>query len=224
MQAKSSTQTAVSVWSSHPLVAQFLTSVVAVTVTQDSGTRVPNSFAELRPIEDGELLVLDGCCDDDWPKVALQWQKMGGRVVVLLSAAAGSPGAQLRALFLGVKGVVVISGRWREEIPPAVATVIEGGLWIRQDVMSQYIERLSSQRKNCPRGTDTHGQLTAREEQILSLLLRSYSNKEIANVLEIGERTAKYHVSNILQKCEVSNRRELLEIMIRAKRTKPSAA
>jgi DNA-binding NarL/FixJ family response regulator len=224
MEPTCNAQPALSVWSSHPMVAQFLRSVVAATVTPGLELKTPNSITELQPTDDGELLVLDGCCDDDWPKVALRWQNMSGKVLVLLSAMAGSPAAQLRALFLGVKGVIVISGQWHDEVSQAVATVMRGSLWISNEAMSQYIERTSSRRTSCPRETDLRDKLTAREEQILSLLLRSYSNKEIANSLEIGERTAKYHVSNILQKWEVSSRKELFQIMIQAKRKKPSAA
>jgi DNA-binding NarL/FixJ family response regulator len=223
MEAKCNAQPAVSVWSSHPLVAQLLRSAVAATVTPDLELKTPNSIAELQPTDDGELLVLDGCCDDDWPKVALRWQNMSGKVLVLLSAMAETPAAQLHALFLGVKGVIVVSGQWHEEVSQAVATVMRGSLWISNEAMGRYIEQTSSRRTGCLRERDSRDKLTAREEQILSLLLKSYSNKEIADVLEIGERTAKYHVSTILRKWEVSSRKELFQITIQEKK-KPSAA
>lgn len=51
--------------------------------------------------------------------------------------------------------------------------------------------------------------LTEREEQILTLLLRRYTNEEIAQELMLAGQTVKNHVSNILHKVGIRNRREL---------------
>jgi DNA-binding CsgD family transcriptional regulator len=50
--------------------------------------------------------------------------------------------------------------------------------------------------------------LTDRELEILVLVGRAYSNKEIAGELVISERTARTHVSNILRKLGLSSRTE----------------
>jgi DNA-binding NarL/FixJ family response regulator len=52
--------------------------------------------------------------------------------------------------------------------------------------------------------------LTPRQEQVLRLVLRGHRNKEIANILHIGERTVKYHVTDVLKAFGVANRVELL--------------
>jgi|HubBroStandDraft_6_1064221.scaffolds.fasta_scaffold21648_8 LuxR family transcriptional regulator of spore coat protein len=52
--------------------------------------------------------------------------------------------------------------------------------------------------------------LTRRERQVYQLLLRGQTNKEISNALGITERTARFHVSNILHKFGVANRIEIL--------------
>ena len=51
-------------------------------------------------------------------------------------------------------------------------------------------------------------QLTAREREILALVGRARSNKQIALELTISERTARTHVSNILRKLDLSSRTE----------------
>jgi DNA-binding NarL/FixJ family response regulator len=51
--------------------------------------------------------------------------------------------------------------------------------------------------------------LTAREGQVLQLLMRRSTNKEISGVLGISERTVKFHVSNILSKLQLEDRRGL---------------
>ncbi len=48
--------------------------------------------------------------------------------------------------------------------------------------------------------------LTERETEILRLLATGRSNKEIANGLQIGEKTVKTHVSNILAKLGLQSR------------------
>ncbi len=48
--------------------------------------------------------------------------------------------------------------------------------------------------------------LTAREHEVLVLLAEGLSNREIARRLSISERTARTHVSNILDKLGVRSR------------------
>jgi LuxR family transcriptional regulator, maltose regulon positive regulatory protein len=56
--------------------------------------------------------------------------------------------------------------------------------------------------------------LTAQEMRILNLLVAGKSNQEIADELVISVGTAKWHVHNILQKLDVSNRSQ---VIVRAK-------
>jgi DNA-binding NarL/FixJ family response regulator len=51
--------------------------------------------------------------------------------------------------------------------------------------------------------------LTAREHDVLRLIARGYTYKEIATRLTIGSRTVETHVSAVLRKLQLSNRREL---------------
>ncbi len=51
-----------------------------------------------------------------------------------------------------------------------------------------------------------HEPLTEREREVLRLVARGHSNKEIAALLDITERTARTHVSNILGKLDLASR------------------
>lgn len=51
--------------------------------------------------------------------------------------------------------------------------------------------------------------LTKREQEILTLVAKGWSNKEIASQLTISEYTVKNHLKNIMQKLHLSNRVQL---------------
>lgn len=51
--------------------------------------------------------------------------------------------------------------------------------------------------------------LSPREQEVFALILKRYTNSEIARELSISRQTAKNHVSHILKKCNVSSRMEL---------------
>ncbi|PXY20797.1 response regulator [Prauserella muralis] len=57
--------------------------------------------------------------------------------------------------------------------------------------------------------------LTARERDILKLVARGHSNREIANQLTISERTARTHVSNVLAKLSLASRTQAALLAIR---------
>ncbi len=52
-------------------------------------------------------------------------------------------------------------------------------------------------------------QLTPRERQVLRLIARGYSYKDIASELEISTKTVESHVSSVLRKLQLSNRHQL---------------
>jgi DNA-binding NarL/FixJ family response regulator len=66
-----------------------------------------------------------------------------------------------------------------------------------------------------PAGGTMHGadaeldSLTQREREVLRLIARGYAYKEIAGELVISVRTVESHVSSVLRKLQLSNRREL---------------
>ena len=51
--------------------------------------------------------------------------------------------------------------------------------------------------------------LTTREQEVMRLIARGYSYKEIASRLHLSVKTIETHVSNVLRKLQLSNRNEL---------------
>lgn len=52
--------------------------------------------------------------------------------------------------------------------------------------------------------------LTPKERQVLELLARNLSNKEIGRAMQVGETTVKWHVKNLLAKLDAGTRKEVV--------------
>jgi DNA-binding CsgD family transcriptional regulator len=66
------------------------------------------------------------------------------------------------------------------------------------------------------------GGLTAREREIAGLIAEGKINREIAEVLVLGERTVETHISNILAKLGFSSRRQVATWVLAKELVKPS--
>ncbi len=109
----------------------------------------------------------------------------------------------MRWIPFGIWGLVAFD-RYERELPEAVRVVASGHLWFpgRSIVRWMRIDRTGL----APYGATP---LTEREREVLDLLVRGLSNKEIGGVLRITERTAKFHVHNLLGKLHVQSRRDI---------------
>lgn len=110
----------------------------------------------------------------------------------------------LRWLFRGAWGLVEYD-RYEEELPRAARHVAGGQLWFPAPVVRRWMHVETARRTSSGRLP-----LTPREHEVMEFLLRRFSNKEIADILGISERTVKYHVTNILNKLQLTSRAELL--------------
>jgi DNA-binding NarL/FixJ family response regulator len=111
----------------------------------------------------------------------------------------------MRLIRLGFHGFVEHSTA-ADLLADAIRAVAAGRLWISDDVMHMYVNATTEA------GHSHIGKSqfpTPRESEVLELVRRRLSNKEIATMLEVSESTVKYHLSNILEKFRVGSRREL---------------
>jgi len=85
------------------------------------------------------------------------------------------------------------------ELAMAIQKVYEGGIYFQESVLKD-LELLSSQKKP---STAIH--ITNREKQLIGLIEKNYSDKEIAEILHISLHTVETHRKNILRKTGTSN-------------------
>ena len=62
-----------------------------------------------------------------------------------------------------------------------------------------------------------HSLLTKREKQIFTLLIQSYTTKDIAEKLYISEKTVRNHISNVIQKLGVESRIQAVSELMKMK-------
>jgi DNA-binding NarL/FixJ family response regulator len=88
-----------------------------------------------------------------------------------------------------------------QELARAVRMAADGETLIDPTVASRLVEVLADA-SDAPRPE----QLTPREQEVLELIGRGYSNKRIALELGVAEKTVKNHVSHVLSKLGVADR------------------
>ncbi|HUJ20985.1 MAG TPA: LuxR C-terminal-related transcriptional regulator, partial [Bryobacteraceae bacterium] len=110
-------------------------------------------------------------------------------------------------LRLGLSGLVQASANLDADLASAVTAIQAGCIWVPESALLEHARRVQSliDGQLAP-----HTVLSAREAQVLDSVTWGRSNKEIAGILVITERTVKFHVSNILSKLGLERRTELV--------------
>ncbi len=196
----------------NPIVASVLTQILS----QDSKLAGLLSHPPIEHfdalMEKGQayLFVFDGWNLHEQPTELTRLLRVrcpGSKFLALAPAETCSNAEMLRLLYAGIDGVVRVSGNWQEEILDAVRGIMDGNLWFPRPTIAEYVRNTNLLLDKRVRRDLS---LTARETEVLELMVRRFSNKEIAGALGIVERTVKYHVSNVLSKLRAENRRTLL--------------
>jgi two-component system, NarL family, response regulator len=98
-----------------------------------------------------------------------------------------------RALEAGAQAYI-LKGMSHNELVNAIRLVHSGLKYIPASVSKSLAER------------PPHSELSARELEVLELIVKGHSNREIGEALGISEATVKWHVNIILSRLNVSDR------------------
>jgi DNA-binding CsgD family transcriptional regulator len=130
------------------------------------------------------------------------WQPHANELIALADdwSAAGDPArafGHARAAIAALKQEIALLARPSPSLVPlrsagAAPPVDEGGLWHPAFP---------------PSPSTAAAQFTPKELQVLRLLARSYTNKEIAISLEVSDQTVKWHLKQVFAKLEVGTRK-----------------
>jgi DNA-binding NarL/FixJ family response regulator len=140
-------------------------------------------------------------------------QKLSPTTRILVATRAFDADEELSLLRIGAMGC------FRKDIDPAllnrVVTVVrDGGLWITRSLIPGLIEEIRDRHgdrvKEAPARKNLHLHLlTRREQEVATLVGSGASNKQIARLLNISDRTVKAHLTTTFQKLGITDRLRL---------------
>jgi DNA-binding NarL/FixJ family response regulator len=181
-----------------------------VVATAANGTEALNRVPAARP----DVVVLDlQIPAPTGVEVTAELVRADDTVRVLILSASGEQSDVLEAVKAGATGYLVKSAS-REELIAAVRRVAQGDTVFTAGlaglVLGEY-RRLSDTRRSADPQTP---QLTDRETEVLRLVAKGLSYKQIAERLVLSHRTVQNHVQNTLRKLQMHNRVQLARYAI----------
>jgi DNA-binding NarL/FixJ family response regulator len=158
--------------------------------------------------------------DSQWPQMlAFALQTRGDTRVVLLSAAP-NPAEGVAALNSGALGYTHTYAL--PEVLREVATVVaHGGLWTGPELLKRLVAKTFDALSVLPlaaaptsaravEAAKAWANLSARELQVAQAVAEGRSNKEVADLLSISERTVKAHLGSVFEKLGIRDRLQLV--------------
>jgi DNA-binding NarL/FixJ family response regulator len=183
----------------------------------------------LRLIEqnaDLDLVVIDlNLPDRDGFSLIAELRRRHPLLPIVVLSALDDPANVMKALDLGALGFIPKNGR-REIMLSALQMVLAGGMYIPPEALSRRepvplpsaLSRPAAHRRvTFP--DDLH--LSERQAEVLTLMMRGKSNKEICRALSLAEPTVKYHVTAILKALKATNRTEAVMAVVGLGRESP---
>ncbi|PAE22542.1 DNA-binding response regulator [Bacillus sp. 7504-2] len=117
-----------------------------------------------------------------------------------------------RAIQAGASGCILKSAP-HEELIQAIKSVSNGDAYLHPSATKRLMEEyLSSTREE---DGDLIHLLSDREREVLTLIAKGYSNKEIGEKLAISVKTVETHKGNIMEKLHMKTRPELVAFALK---------
>jgi DNA-binding NarL/FixJ family response regulator len=160
----------------------------------------------------GDLAVLmlearDG--GDAMPEIVARLRRDRPQLRIIVVGEGLDPHLVETVIGAGAKGYLAETAS-EVEIRMALEVVLDGSVWAPRKVLAKLLEGSGAAVAAAAPGSNTIEQrMTAREREVLALLMEGRSNRAIAESLGIDEATVKAHLGRMLRKTGAHNRVEL---------------
>lgn len=145
-------------------------------------------------------------------KVVREVSKLYDSVKTMVLSMHDSKEYVLEAIDAGADGYL-LKGSTKQEFIKALRSVADGGKYFSGDISEILVNRMTNKApSNTKNDIEHHNELsnlTDREKQILDLILKGNTNKEVASLLGVSVRTTEVHRFNLMKKMKVKNLMEL---------------
>jgi two-component system, NarL family, response regulator DevR len=167
------------------------------------------------PVLDPQLILMDVRMDKmNGIEACREIKSQYPDVRILMITSYTDDDAVISSILAGASGYL-LKHVSRADLLRSIRLVATGHSLIDTNTAKQAMERL----------TQIPGhELTEREREVLTLVARGYTNKQIADTLFITEKTARNHVSHILDKLGLSRRSEAAAFAVEHKLVPPRDA
>jgi DNA-binding NarL/FixJ family response regulator len=156
-----------------------------------------------------DVLVLDLLMPGmDGLEVARELRNSGKSPKIVLLTAQLHEDQLIEALRLGVRGFV-LKEMATKLLVECLRMVHAGGQWLEKDSASRAMDKLVRREA---RSREMAQILTPREIDVVRMVAKGLSNKEIGGQLFIAEGTVKIHLHNIYEKLGIARRAELARV------------
>lgn len=125
--------------------------------------------------------------------------------VILFDTCCGEENIISSVLKKGVKGII-LGNSSLPLLKKAIRVVAGGDVWMDKETVKNLVTGVNEIKGN---GLSS---LSTREREIVSLISKGYTNKEIGQHLFISESTVKSHLYNMFRKLDVQNRPQLIAL------------
>jgi DNA-binding NarL/FixJ family response regulator len=163
----------------------------------------PCSVADIATKESVDLVLLGNDRNRDCAEVLTELKVIRPDLRILVVGNGIDDKTSLKILTCGAKGYLNESSP-ADEFARAIRLVHEGHVWAPRRVLAEFVDRTQARRTSTK--LSNRGTLTAREKQVLEMLVTGCSNKEIGTSLGIEVRTVKAHIAKMMRKVGVANR------------------
>lgn len=183
----------------HPLIRKGISSVLSFEDNVEKILEASNQeeAIELLQTDEFTLAIVDlNLGKQDGLEIVSKARKLGIKTKFLILTSSVRKEDFFRAKKIGVDGYI-LKEAFAEDIIYAIHVVLRGKQYIDPEII-RYQTTSSSD--------SSLDELTPRENDVLMVLSKGYSNYEIGEELFISENTVKKHVSNILLKLELNHR------------------
>jgi two-component system nitrate/nitrite response regulator NarL len=137
--------------------------------------------------------------------------EVASRARVLILTYARDPEIHLRAMQIGVMGLV-LKEEPTEILVEAIQKVHAGEVWFARSMMPGLLGQVFRKRTTAQTNPEAAkiATLTDREREVVALIGEGLKNKQLAERLFISETTVRHHLTSIFDKLGVSDRLELV--------------
>jgi DNA-binding NarL/FixJ family response regulator len=191
----------------HALIRDALRGIVKelapdAAVLEAADSRQAMHLVKANP--DLHLILLDlNLPDRDGFSVLADLRSHYATISCVVLSASQDRGSIVKAMDLGVLGFIPKSSP-REVMVNALRLIFSGGIYIPPEAL----HRSEAAKPPAVPVSPADLGLTARQVEVLALMMQGKSNKAISRILDVAEPTVKHHVSAILKALKVMSRTE----------------